>query len=132
MKWIVICLTMLLLFQIFQQDASIRAEEPVGISDITMQTRIDREKVARPVALPHLQHQWLECAACHHDKNAEGQKIDFIYGQEVQTCETCHNSGLVMPEKVGTFKRAGHQLCMECHRQADPSLTKCGICHPVQ
>lgn len=133
MKRIVICLGLLLLLQIPLSGVFFsHAQEPVEGSNITMHTKVDQEKVARPVVLPHLRHQWLECTACHHGKNAEGQKTDFVYGQEVQTCETCHNSRLVMPKKVGTFKRAGHQLCMECHRQADAALTKCGVCHPVQ
>lgn len=105
------------------------ADENKGPVDITLRTNIDAEKVPKPAFLPHQTHQWLECGGCHHGKDSAGKRIEYVAGQKIEKCEGCHNSKAGMPEKVATFKRAAHTLCMECHRKNDKELTKCGVCH---
>lgn len=101
-----------------------------GPVEVVIQSTLDTGKgVARPAFLPHQKHQWLECDGCHHGKGKDGKKIDFIVGQKIEKCETCHNSKAGMPERVATLNRAGHLLCMECHLQNDKELAKCGVCH---
>ena len=105
------------------------AAEEKGPVEITIQSTIDAEKISKPVFLPHQTHQWLECEGCHHRKGPDGKRVDYSAGQKIEKCEICHNSKAGMPEKVATLKRAGHALCMECHRKNDEQLTKCGVCH---
>ena len=100
-----------------------------GPAEVIIQNTLDAEKVPKPAFLPHQTHQWLECEGCHHSKGANGKKAEYKTGQKIEKCEICHNSKAGMPEKVATLKRAGHALCMECHRKNDEQLTKCGVCH---
>jgi len=105
------------------------AADTKGPVDITLQASIDGEKVPKPAFLPHQTHQWLECGGCHHGKDPAGKRKDYVAGQKIEKCESCHNSTAGMPEKAATFKRAAHALCMGCHRNSDKELTKCGVCH---
>ena len=51
-------------------------------------------------------------------------------GQKIEKCETCHNTKAAgMPEKLNTFKGAGHALCQDCHKKTKPELAKCSVCH---
>lgn len=106
------------------------AENDKGPVEITLQAAIDAKKVPKPAFLTHQAHQkLLGCDGCHHGKDPDGKKTGYVDGQKIEKCETCHNSKAGMPEKVATLKRASHVLCMECHRQNDEELTKCGVCH---
>jgi hypothetical protein len=100
-----------------------------GPENVVIQAVMDPEKVARPAYLPHQAHQWLECDGCHHGKGTGGKMVDYVAGQKIEKCETCHNSKAGMPERIATLKRASHMLCMECHLQQDKDLAKCGVCH---
>jgi len=100
-----------------------------GLEHVVIQSTIDKEKVAKPAYLPHHNHQWLECDGCHHSKGPGGKMEDYVAGQKIKQCETCHNSKAVMPEPIATLKRASHRLCMECHLQQDKDLARCGVCH---
>jgi len=103
--------------------------EEKGPVEVVIQATLDGEKVAKPAFLPHQTHQWLECEGCHHGRGADGKKVEYVAGQKIEKCEICHNTKVKMPEKVTTLKRAGHALCMECHRKNNVELTKCGVCH---
>ena len=100
-----------------------------GPEQVVIQSIMDTEKVAKPAYLAHQAHQWLECDGCHHGKGTGGKMIDYVDGQEIEKCETCHNSTTGMPERIATLKRASHMLCMECHLHQDKALAKCGVCH---
>ena len=101
-----------------------------GPDQVVIQSAIDTEKVARPAYLPHRAHQWLECYGCHHVKGTGGKMAEYVTGQKVDKCETCHNSKVAaMPEMIATLKRASHRLCMECHLQQDTGLARCSVCH---
>ena len=103
--------------------------EEKGPVEVVIQATLDGEKVAKPAFLPHQTHQWLECEGCHHGRGADGKRVEYVAGQKIEKCEICHNTKVKMPEKVATLKRAGHALCMECHRKNNVELTKCGVCH---
>jgi len=103
--------------------------EEKGPAEVVIQGSLDVERVAKPAFLPHQAHQWLECEGCHHGKGADGKRVEYVAGQKIEKCETCHNTKVKLPEKVATLKLAGHVLCMECHRKNDAALTKCGVCH---
>ncbi|MBV5316324.1 MAG: class III cytochrome c [Desulfobulbaceae bacterium] len=105
------------------------ANEDNGPERVVIQSQIDTEKVAKPAYLPHQKHQWLECDGCHHGKGANRKMIDYVAGQKIEKCETCHNRKTGMPERIATLKRASHMLCMECHLQQDKDLARCGVCH---
>jgi len=105
------------------------ADDNTGPEQVVIQSTMDTEKVAKPAYLPHRKHQWLECDGCHHGKGTGGKMVDYVGGQKIEKCETCHNSKAGMPERIATLKRASHMLCMECHLQQDKDLAKCGICH---
>ncbi|MBM9616469.1 cytochrome c3 family protein [Desulfobulbus rhabdoformis] len=102
-----------------------------GPAEITLESTIDGNSKPKPSAFPHGQHQTLqECSACHHSKDAEGKKIDYVEGQKIEKCETCHNTKEVtMSAKVNTFKKAAHKQCKTCHKNTDPKLAKCSVCH---
>lgn len=103
--------------------------EGYGPEQVVIQSTIDKEKVARPAYLPHHTHQWLDCDGCHHGKGTDGKKADYVPGQKIEHCETCHNTKTGMQERLATLKRASHRLCMECHLQSDKDLARCGVCH---
>jgi len=100
-----------------------------GPIEVVIQATLDAEKVDKPAYLPHKVHQWLECDGCHHGKGPGGKMVDYVDGQKIEKCETCHNSKAGMPERIATLKRASHTLCMECHLQQNKELAKCGVCH---
>jgi len=84
----------------------------------------------KPAQFPHKAHQDLmECATCHHTKNADGSKGPYVAGQE-GTCESCHDGS--MPGKVKDYKGAAHENCKGCHKagyNGKNGPTKCGGCH---
>lgn len=100
-----------------------------GPDFVVIQSTVDVEKNPKPAYLPHVKHQWLDCDGCHHSKGADGKKIDSIVGRKIEKCEACHNSTIELPVKVATLKRAGHRLCMECHRKQSKELAQCDVCH---
>ncbi|WP_084312731.1 cytochrome c3 family protein [Desulfobulbus elongatus] len=102
-----------------------------GPDFVIIQSTIDTEKVAKPAYLPHRAHQWLECDGCHHGKGADGKKIKYVAGQNIEKCETCHNSRMTLPEKVATLKRASHRLCLACHRKQGKEYATCEVCHNI-
>lgn len=105
------------------------ADDNTGPEQVVIQSNMDTEQVAKPAYLPHRKHQWLECDGCHHGKGTGGKMVEYVAGQKIEKCETCHNSKAGMSERIATLKRASHMLCMECHLQQDKDLAKCGICH---
>ena len=77
-----------------------------GPAEIILQSTIDPAKTPKPATFPHGAHQArLECKTCHNTKAAG------------------------MPEKLNTFKGAGHALCQDCHKKTKPELAKCSVCH---
>lgn len=105
------------------------ADNNKGPDQVVIQSSMDTEKVAKPAYLPHRTHQWLECDGCHHGKGPGGKMVEYVAGQKIEKCETCHNSKAGMPEMITTLKRASHMLCMECHLHQDKNLARCGVCH---
>ena len=103
--------------------------EDKGPVEVVIQSTLETEHGAKPAFLPHQAHQWLECEGCHHGKGANGNQLDYRAGQKIEPCESCHNSKTGMPEPLATLKRAGHALCLECHRHNNEQLTQCGTCH---
>jgi len=103
--------------------------EGYGPEQVVIQSTIDTEKVPRPAYLPHHTHQWLDCDGCHHSKGTDGRKVNYVSGQKIERCETCHNTKTNMQERLSTLKLVGHKLCMECHLQNDKELARCGVCH---
>lgn len=100
-----------------------------GPDEIVMKSTVDKEQKEKPAFLPHKQHQWLDCDACHHGRGPDGKIVPYKKGILIEKCESCHNSKQTMPVKVATLKRAGHRLCMECHRQQNKELAQCIVCH---
>ena len=102
-----------------------------GPAEIILQSTIDPAKTPKPATFPHGAHQArLECKTCHHSKGPDGKRIEFVEGQKIEKCETCHNiKAAGMPEKLNTFKGAGHALCQDCHKKTKPELAKCSVCH---
>lgn len=124
--------------------ATSMAEADKGPADIIMEATIDvavDPKKPKPAILPHAKHQeTLACGDCHHSKDADGKKVDYVDGQETGKCEVCHNSGAGMAnEKLNTLKKAAHANCQTCHKklakeaqEGEPAkaLAKCSTCHP--
>lgn len=86
----------------------------------------------KPAAFPHKKHQdSMECASCHHTKDATGKQGPYVAGEE-KKCESCHNKDMANP-KLNSFKNAAHALCKECHKKAAKegknAPTKCTGCH---
>ncbi|MDD2465880.1 MAG: cytochrome c3 family protein [Desulfobulbus sp.] len=103
--------------------------EGYGPEQVVIQSTIDKEKVPRPAYLAHHTHQWLDCDGCHHSKGPDGRKVNWVPGQKVERCATCHNTTTNMQQRLAKVKFAGHRLCMECHLQNDKDLARCGVCH---
>ena len=130
MRFSIGCAAALALCATFSGWAGIaRADNDKGPEQVVIQAALDAEKVAKPAYLPHQAHQWLECDGCHHGKGPGGKMADYVPGQKIEKCETCHNSKAGMPQMIATLKRASHLLCMECHLKQDKDLARCGVCH---
>ncbi len=107
------------------------AEADKGPADITLESTIDKAKVAKSAIFPHAKHQeTLTCGDCHHSKDAAGKQVAYVDGQKVEKCESCHNKAAGMPKKLTTFKEAAHANCKACHKKTDKKLAKCTVCHP--
>lgn len=101
-----------------------------GPAEITLQSSIDPASPPKPAQFPHAAHQArLECKTCHHGKGPDGKRSWYNENMKIDKCETCHNSKSGMPEKINTFKGAGHSLCQDCHKKNKPELVKCSVCH---
>lgn len=110
-----------------------------GPAEITMVGK--DSKKPKPAVFPHKKHQdALSCGECHHGM-ADGKQVPYAEGQEIQKCETCHNSevlaGKTMDKlKLDTIKGAGHGNCLECHKkiagedESKKDMKKCSTCHP--
>ncbi len=102
-----------------------------GPDTMTLATTIDKAKKPKPAVFPHAKHQEeLTCGTCHHSKDADGNKIDYVDGQKIEKCELCHNKAAGMPKKINSFKNAAHVKCKGCHKSKDKKLAKCSVCHP--
>lgn len=107
------------------------AEADKGPADMVLESTIDKAKKAKPAIFPHGKHQeTLTCGDCHHSKDADGKKVDYVDGQKIEKCESCHNKAAGMPAKLTTFKEAAHANCKACHKAKDKALAKCTVCHP--
>jgi hypothetical protein len=88
------------------------------------------KKGGTAVTFPHKAHQaMMECAACHHTKNADGTQGPYEAGKEAK-CATCHDGSLA--KDVATAKKAAHKNCKGCHKKGldgKTGPTKCGDCH---
>jgi len=73
------------------------------------------------VTFNHKAHQErLECATCHHTKNADGTQGPYVAGEE-KKCSTCH--------ELGKPSDNIHKRCKGCHKESGAGPTKCGDCH---
>jgi len=97
-----------------------------GPETVTIDTA---KKSKSTVTFQHWAHQGrgLECAACHHTKNADGSQGPYAAGSEA-ACKTCHD-GSLGNAKVATAKKAAHVNCKGCHKTGGKGPTKCGDCH---
>ena len=106
-----------------------------GEAEYVLKSTIDGAKKAKPAFFPHAKHQAvLQCASCHHGKDADGKQVAYQEGQKIETCESCHNSKAGMPSKLDTFKEAAHARCKACHKSMKKEgkktgPTKCSACH---
>ncbi|MBU0961322.1 MAG: cytochrome c family protein, partial [Proteobacteria bacterium] len=107
------------------------AEVDKGAPELTLTSTIDAAKKAKPALFTHAKHQEkMECAECHHGKDADGKQVAYTEGMKIEKCESCHNKAAGMPDKLTTFKEAAHANCKECHKAKDKELAKCEVCHP--
>jgi formate-dependent nitrite reductase cytochrome c552 subunit len=89
-----------------------------GSETITFDTA---KKGKTTVTFQHWTHQGrMECAECHHTKNADGTKGPYVAGQEAK-CATCH--------ELGSMKDNIHVNCKGCHKDGGKGPTSCGDCH---
>ena len=116
---------------------------------ITMETKgyKKRKKTAPKFKLvefthkKHMEDYKLSCGECHHDK--DGKALDLKMGDNVQTCDACHNkfkSNKKNKKDIMVHKNALHANCIGCHKDFNkkatgnakkgPAPTKCGGCHP--
>ncbi|MCL2458351.1 MAG: cytochrome c family protein [Desulfobulbus sp.] len=110
--------------------AGLAMAEDKGPAEMTLTSTVDPAPTPKPAQFPHAVHQGrMECATCHHGKDASGKQAAFHEGQKIEKCESCHNSKAGMPDKVNSFKNAAHALCKECHTKTKPELAKCTVCH---
>ena len=103
----------------------------------------EKSKKPKKAVFPHKAHQdKFECAQCHHGM-ADGKKVDYVDGQEIGKCESCHNKETLAGKlkgklKLDTIKGAGHGNCMACHKEMakkdaalkEKKIDKCAACHP--
>ena len=129
------------LFVFYGAASFISAAVDAGPAEITI-VSADSKK-PKPAGFPHEAHQaTLQCADCHHQM-ADGKQVPYTEGQEIGTCESCHNKDKLAGKlkgklKLDTIKGAGHGLCLDCHKamaKKDPALKakkidKCAACHP--
>ncbi|WP_028582714.1 cytochrome c3 family protein [Desulfogranum japonicum] len=128
MKKLLVCGAILAAFFVVGSGVSFASDK--GPAEITLESTIDTAKKPKPATFPHAEHQSrLACGDCHHGKDADGKKIDYVEGQEIGKCESCHNKAAGMPKKVASYKDAAHALCKDCHKQQDAKLAKCNVCH---
>ncbi|MBU0945650.1 MAG: cytochrome c family protein [Proteobacteria bacterium] len=109
------------------------AEVDKGGADLILESTIDPAKKAKPAVFPHAKHQeTLTCADCHHGQDAEGKQVAYTDDMKIEKCESCHNKAAGMPDKLKTFKDAGHANCKGCHKENAPEVDKkkCEACHP--
>ncbi len=125
---------------VFAFALSLTAFVGVGISsdgpeDITLKTAEGK----KPSIFPHKAHQkmeGMECATCHHGKDADGKQAPYSGdSKDTQKCVSCHNKDDMANLKLNTFKLAGHAQCKECHKAKKAAgnknaPTKCTGCHP--
>ncbi|MBC8317345.1 MAG: cytochrome c3 family protein [Desulfobulbaceae bacterium] len=102
-----------------------------GPADMTLESTIDAASKPKPAVFPHAKHQeTLECAECHHGKDADGKQAAYTEGMKVEKCESCHNKAAGMPAKLDTFKAVAHANCKGCHKATGKKeLTSCKACH---
>ncbi|MBU0673348.1 MAG: cytochrome c family protein [Proteobacteria bacterium] len=91
-----------------------------GPAEIVLKTSTGK----KPAFFPHKAHQdMMECATCHHTKNADGNRGAYVAGEE-KACLSCHDDK--------GFKDNAHNLCKGCHKDGyngKKGPTKCGDCH---
>ncbi|MCK5227620.1 MAG: cytochrome c3 family protein [Desulfobulbaceae bacterium] len=97
-----------------------------GPADMVLKTT----KGKKPANFPHKLHQEsFKCGDCHHGQTADGKKVDYIDGQEIGRCASCHNPDMANL-KLNSYKNAGHANCKGCHKDMIKGPTKCNDCHP--
>ncbi|MFP3982682.1 MAG: cytochrome c3 family protein [Desulfurivibrionaceae bacterium] len=97
-----------------------------GPEEITMES----ERGIKPAEFPHAQHQEeFDCGDCHHSKDEEGNQVAYEEGQDIQTCDTCHNKDSDMDEALNSLMKAGHKNCKGCHAEKAPEKQGCPTCH---
>ena len=101
--------------------ATISVAGNAGPADMVLKTSAGK----KPAKFPHKAHQdMMECAKCHHTKNADGSQGPYAAGQEAK-CESCHAS----PKD---YKDVAHKNCKGCHKDGfngKNGPTKCAGCH---
>ncbi len=121
--------------------ANVIADDEKGPAEIIIQPTAKKVKKS-PAQFPHAKHQeTMECAECHHGKDDAGKQIDYVEGQKIEKCSTCHNTEVLAGKKKGklkldTLKGAAHGKCKACHTAKSKEdekfkkLKKCTNCHP--
>lgn len=101
-----------------------------GAADMVLQATVDPASKPKPAVFPHAAHQEkFACADCHHSKDADGNKVAYVEGQKIESCESCHNLAAGLEKKISTYKMAAHSLCVTCHKATDKALGSCKVCH---
>lgn len=89
-----------------------------GPETITFDTA---KKGGTSVSFMHHAHQGrMECAECHHTKNADGTQGGYVAGQEAK-CASCH--------VLGKASDNIHKNCKGCHKEKGAGPTSCNDCH---
>lgn len=89
----------------------------------------------KPARFPHKEHQKkIECAECHHTKDAQGHQLPYFDGMMIQRCATCHNKDNMPNSKLSSFKLVAHYSCKGCHKRLSEAekagpISDCIGCH---
>lgn len=116
----------------FCMSTGVSSAKNMGPEEMVLKTA----KAKKPAKFNHKKHQGaMECAECHHTKNADGTKGPYVEGQEAK-CESCHNADMTN-EKLNDFKNAAHANCKDCHKEKAKggnanAPTKCNGCHVTE
>jgi hypothetical protein len=139
---LVSCLAIAAVFMFSAALLAIAAQQ--APDEITLKPALWPSLTKAPVKLSHKKHAEdykVACDQCHHVMK-DGKNV-WKKGDEVQTCDKCHNEATVQGEmklspeqKKLNLKLAFHKNCQDCHKKAkaeksdSKAPTTCAGCHP--